>query len=416
MALKKLFMQVRPIVTALGRHKIATVLIVLQVALTLAVTSNAMFIVATSVVHLSRPSGTDESHLFAIRNVWKKGISTAEIDPTMRADLDALRRVPGVRDAFPSQTYPMMGYGSRVTTVKLSPDQTTHPPMASVYYADEHALGTLGVTLVAGRNFQPTEVAAMGPDDKAPLPGVIVTRELADRLFPDGTALNKTVYLKYGLSTIIGIVDRLQSTYSRTRTMDFETMLIPARPVDADEGVVYMVRTKGSDMATVMAAAFKALQQRGGMRIIDPDAGIVPISQAREAAYAGDRSVAALMSIVCGLLLLATAGGIVGLSSFWVSQRRKQIGIRRSLGATSGDILGYFHTENFVLVSMGIALGALLAVAANIALMDNYPLPRMPLYVPLLGAVLLWLVGQVAVWGPARSAARVPPVVAIRTA
>jgi len=126
--------------------------------------------------------------------------------------------------------------------------------------------------------------------------------------------------------------------------------------------------------------------------------------------------VAVLMSLLSGLLLLATAGGIVGLSSFWVSQRRRQIGIRRSLGATTGDILGYFHSENFLIVSAGIVLGSLLAFVANLGLMHVYELPRMPPYVPLLGALLLWLLGQLAVWGPARYAAKVSPVVAIRTA
>ena len=139
------------------------------------------------------------------------------------------------------------------------------------------------------------------------------------------------------------------------------------------------------------------------------------MAQVRGRAYADDRSVALLMSILSGLLLLATAGGIVGLSSFWVSQRRRQIGIRRSLGATTGDILGYFHTENFLIVSGGIVFGALLAFFANLGLMHVYELPRMPLYVPLMGALLLWLLGQLAVWGPARYAAKVPPVVAIRT-
>lgn len=141
---------------------------------------------------------------------------------------------------------------------------------------------------------------------------------------------------------------------------------------------------------------------------------IVTLPQARERSYAADRSVAVLMSIPGGLLLLATAGGIVGLSGFWVGQRRKQIGIRRSLGATTGDILRYFHAENFLIVGGGIVLGALLAFLANLGLMNIYELPRMPLYVPLLGALMPWLLGQMAVWLPAQSAAKVPPVVAIR--
>jgi putative ABC transport system permease protein len=79
--------QIRPILATLRRHKMATLLIVLQIALTLAVVSNALFIVKTRVVHLSRPSGTDEAHLLAIRNEWIGQPDVPHIDAQMRADL-----------------------------------------------------------------------------------------------------------------------------------------------------------------------------------------------------------------------------------------------------------------------------------------------------------------------------------------
>jgi putative ABC transport system permease protein len=408
-------MQLRPIVAALGRHKVATVLIVLQVALTLAVASNAMFIVATRIVHLSRPTGTDEAHLFVIRNGWTMGQNAAQIDANIRADLDALRHVAGVRDAFSSQSFPMAGYDAkRMVNLKLEPDQKTRAQLAAFYAADEHAIDTLGISLVAGRNFRPDEITAIGPNDKMSPPDIIVTRSLADKLFPDGSALGKTVYLPDGPAAIIGILANLQGPLKETRFLSFYSALVPTHYLDP-AGVVYLVRTDSTAMKPVIAATLKALQERGGVRIIDPKAGVVSMAQIRERAYAADRSVALLMSIVCGLLLLATAGGIVALSSFWVSQRRRQIGIRRSLGATAGDILRYFHAENFLIVGGGIVLGALLAFLMNLGLMHVYELPRMPLYVPLLGALLLWLLGQLAVWGPARHAAKVPPVVAIRS-
>lgn len=408
-------MQLRPIVAALGRHKMATVLIVLQVALTLAVASNAMFIVATRIVHLSRPTGTDEAHLFVIRNGWTMGQNAAQIDANIRADLDALRHVAGVRDAFSSQSFPMAGYDAkRMVNLKLEPDQKTRAQLAAFYAADEHAIDTLGISLVDGRNFRPDEITAIGPDDKMSPPDIIVTRSLADKLFPDGSALGKTVYLPDGPAAIIGILANLQGPLKETRFLSFYSALVPTHYLDP-AGVVYLVRTDSTAMKPVIAATLKALQERGGVRIIDPKAGVVSMAQIRERAYAADRSVALLMSIVCGLLLLATAGGIVALSSFWVSQRRRQIGIRRSLGATAGDILRYFHAENFLIVGGGIVLGALLAFLMNLGLMHVYELPRMPLYVPLLGALLLWLLGQLAVWGPARHAAKVPPVVAIRS-
>lgn len=415
MALSRTFMQLRPIVAALGRHKVATALIVLQVALTLAVASNAMFIVATRVVHLARPTGTDEAHLFIIRNGWKLGRNATQINANIRADLETLRHVAGVRNAFSSQGFPMAGYNAnRMVKLKLEPDQKAHAQLATFYASDEHTIDTFGISLVAGRNFRPDEVTATGPNDKMSPPGVIVTRSLAEKLFPAGSALGKTVYLTDGPAAIIGILASLQGPLKNSSPLDGFSVLVPTHYLDP-AGVVYLVRTDSTAMKPVIAAALKALQERGDDRIIDPKKGVVTMAQVRERAYAADRSVALLMSVLSGLLLLATAGGIVGLSSFWVSQRRRQIGIRRSLGATTGDILGYFHTENFLIVSGGIVLGASLAFLANLGLMRVYELPHMPPYVPLLGALLLWLLGQVAVWGPARYAARVPPVVAIRT-
>jgi len=416
MALTRALMQLRPIMAALGRHKVATALIVLQVALTLAVTSNALFIVATRIVHLSRPTGTDEAHIFVIRNGWTIGQNATQIDANIRTDLDTLRRVPGVRDAFSSYGYPLAGDGSYISVrPKLKPDQKARGPFAMIYAADEHTINTLGISLVEGRNFRPDEITTFGPNDKISPPGIIITRSLADKLFPDESALGKTVYFPGGPTRIVGILASLQGPISITRSSDGDSVLVPAHYVDPD-GVWYLLRADATDMKSVIAAALKALQARGGVRILDPKDGVVTMAQARERAYATDHSLAMLMGIISGLLLLATAGGIVGLSSFWVSQRRKQIGIRRSLGATTGDILRYFHAENFLIVGGGIVLGVLLAVLTNLGLMKVfYPLPHMPLYVPLLGALLLWLLGQLAVWGPARYAAKVPPVVAIRT-
>src|SRR5690606_41861436 len=98
-----------------------------------------------------------------------------------------------------------------------------------------------------------------------------------------------------------------------------------------------------------------------------------------------------LLLMVCGLLLLVTALGIVGLASFWVQQRTRQIGVRRALGATRGQILRYFQAENFLLTTGGIVLGMLLAFGINQMLMGRYELPRLPLHYLPVGAVLLWL-------------------------
>jgi putative ABC transport system permease protein len=114
-------------------------------------------------------------------------------------------------------------------------------------------------------------------------------------------------------------------------------------------------------------------------------------------------------------LLLVTALGIVGLASFWVQQRRKQIGIRRAIGATRSDILHYFQAENFLIVTVGIVIGMVMTFALNLMLMKFYEVPRLPVYYLPIGALVLWALGQLAVLAPARRAAEVPPVVATRS-
>lgn len=409
-------MQIQPILAALRRHKVATLLIVLQIALTLAVVSNALFIVKTRIVHLSRPTGTDEAHLFVIRNAWLGQPDTPHVDAQMRADLTTLRNLPGVRDAFASQAYPFGGWGGLVR-IKLKVAQTMRPQFAISYFADEHALDTFGIALVAGRNFRADEIGHLGPYDKSMPAVVIITRDLAHKLFPAGSALGRTIYLTDDApSTIIGIVDRLEGAYvgSTTRSIDEDTVLLPAR-LDNPDGTIYLVRTQAGDLTAALHAAPAALFAQNRMRLISPDDGVITLSQAREQGYATDRGVAIMMGAICVLMLLATAGGIVGLSSFWVGQRRRSIGVRRALGATRGDILRYFQIENFLIVGSGIVLGAALAVLANLQLMTRYELPRMPLGVLLTGAVLLWLLGQLAVLGPALRAAAVSPVEATRS-
>ncbi|MEX2257518.1 MAG: FtsX-like permease family protein, partial [Woeseia sp.] len=84
------------------------------------------------------------------------------------------------------------------------------------------------------------------------------------------------------------------------------------------------------------------------------------------------------------------------------------------LGATRGAILRYFMLENFLISSVGIALGGILAVALNMWMVETFELTRIAWYLIPLAMAMLWIVGQLAVAGPARRASMVPPAVATR--
>ena len=179
----------------------------------------------------------------------------------------------------------------------------------------------------------------------------------------------------------------------------------------SQSGLDFVLRTLPQNRQRVLDAATAKLRE------IDPRRIVVyarTFEKVRRDYQAGDRSTVTLLAAVSLALLGVTALGIVGLASFWVTQRRRQIGVRRALGARRRDIMVYFQTENFLLASFGIGLGMVLAYAINLVLMLNYELPRLPwTYLPV-GAILLWLLGQLAVFAPARRAAAVPPIVATR--
>src|SRR5579875_1705584 len=378
-------MQIQPILAALRQHKAGTVLIALQIALTLAIVCNALFIIHQRVTHLSEPTGIDEANLFVIGNQWADQSSAQQVDAQMQADLATLRQLPAVRDATASNSYPLVG-GGWDDFITMTPDQVQKTTDASVYFGDTHFLDTLGLKLIAGRNFRPDEVAPMSPHEVVTPP------------------------------TIIGIVARLQRSEVDTwsRPYAYQALIWPRR-LDGTVGTNYIVRAKPGQLEAAMREAKQGLIAQNRMRIIDPKDGVLSFAQVRHRAYDSDRGTAILMGIICAVLLVITGAGIIGLTSFWVGQRRKQIGIRRALGATQRDILHYFQTENLLIAGAGVALGAILAVGLNLWMMKQLAMDRMSLLYVLAGVVVLLLLGQGAVFAPALRASRVSPVEATRT-
>src|ERR1700744_3434882 len=104
-------MQIKPILAALRHHKAGTVLIAAQIALTLAIVCNALFIIHARLVHLSQPSGLDEANLLVIGNQWAGKPAPEQIAALMATDLDTLRKLPGVAHAYATNTYPLSDGG-----------------------------------------------------------------------------------------------------------------------------------------------------------------------------------------------------------------------------------------------------------------------------------------------------------------
>ncbi|WP_295972086.1 FtsX-like permease family protein [uncultured Xanthomonas sp.] len=405
-------MSLHPILSSLRKHRVAAGLIVLEIAFSCAVVCNALFLIDQRLERMQRPSGAAEQELVQLRSrsVVSDGNSAAQT----RADLDALRRIPGVREAS-IINQPLFGDSLGYSGVSLRPDQERSTLHAVQYFGDARLLDTLGLHLVAGRRFADDEfiddAQLRDPVAKRIPPSVILSQSLAQRLFPGQNAVGRTIYV-YGEHRIVGVVQRLVQPREGGNVGQYEdTMLFPVN-VAYDRGT-YLLRVRDpAQREAVLRQAKATLSQHGPRRMVN---GGKTLQQARADYYRDDQAMAWLLVGVCVLLLLVTALGIVGLTSFWVQQRTKQIGIRRALGATCTQILRHFQLENFLLASAGIVLGMLLAYATNLYLMSAYELPRLPLWYLPVGAVVLWLLGQLAVLPPARRAAAVPPAVATRS-
>ena len=408
-------MELRPILSTLRRHKTAASLIVLEIALSCAIICNALFLIGDRMENMRRTSGIDEQHLVRIQI---GGIGTDDTaDALTRTDLASLRGLPGVKNASITNQV-AFNNSSWNSSVNLTKEQTHQNLNSTIYMGDQNLLDTMGLKLVGGRNFTPDEIVAYTdmdkPNSKVQPRAAIITRTMGEKLWPGENAVGKQFY-SWGDDPIrvVGVVEHLVRPNQQGGPEEFEySTILPIR-VPYTVGGNYMLRIDDPTRAQqVLDAAEKTILANAANRLIVEKN---TTTQMREEYFRDDRSMAWLMVAVCVALLIVTALGIVGLASFWVQQRTRQIGVRRALGATRGQILRYFQTENFLLATLGIVLGMIMAYGINQLLMGRYELPRLPiLYLPI-GAVVLWALGQLSVLGPARRAAAVPPAVATRS-
>ncbi|KRA54434.1 ABC transporter permease [Pseudoxanthomonas sp. Root65] len=407
-------MDIRPILSTLARHKTAAALIVLEVALSCAIICNAVFLITQRLERIDRPTGLANEEIVRI-SMGNIG-DNPEADALVKQDVASLRALPGVKAASSINHVPFDN-SSWNSSIQLAPEQERPSAQANVYLG-ESVIDTLGLRLAEGRDFNADEYSnwtEMNKQNaKVVMPSVILSRELANKLFPGESAIGKNIYAWNADNVphrVVGVVERLIRTNDNGGPAEAGyTMIFPAKDMTLG---TFVLRTDPARRAEVQKAAVATLEKNSARRLILREGTFTEIM---DNYYRGDRAMAWLLLTVIVSLLIVTALGIVGLASFWVQQRTKQIGIRRALGATKGQILRYFQTENFLLATIGIVIGMILAYGINQLLMGKYELPRLPLlYLPV-GAVLLWLLGQVAVYGPARRAASVPPAVATRTA
>jgi putative ABC transport system permease protein len=398
-----------PIFSSFRRNRTGALLVVFQVAIALAVLANSAWIVRQRLEALNKPTGLDDANLFVV--------STAAFNEhfnyqaAVQEDLAYLRGLPGVVAAAPTDAAPFSQTGFSID-VWTNPTQTGAPQELNAFSMDEQGLKALGGHLKAGREFRADEIRPpLTQHSTEFVPEVLITQAAADVLYPGKNALGNTVFDPAGQpAAIVGIIENLIGSLPRGPRTGYQVALFPRMPEAGS--LIYLVRTEPGRRDQLLSAAAAHLGHSNPDRVVKYAR---PVEQFKRRLQIADRNMEIFLTTAAALVLITTCLGISGLVMFNVSTRTRQIGTRRALGARRRDILRYFMVENGLLTTAGLLVGCVLALGLSAWLTRQYGVPKLNPYY-LLGSVpILWVVGQLAAWIPARRATLVPPSVATRT-
>ena len=397
-----------PLVSSLLRNKTGPLLVALQIAVTLAIVINSLYIILQRVDKMNRATGIDVENVII---TYVRGFgANFDVTNSITNDIDLIKSIPGVVAATVSNHVPLSGSGSG-TVLRTIPDETIEPVNTGRYRWSVAGLDALGVELSRGRNFLPEEVDYILPKSNvgAP-PSVLVTQALADNLFGDEDALGKPVYWgSLEPSTIVGIIGHMHGSWVGWDKLD-NVVIQPGKPAYTTNK--YIARVEPGMRDRLMPIIEAKLGEANRQRVVK---SVRSLEEMAARSYRQDRGMAIILSIVISLLIGLTALVIVGLSSFHVTQRTKQIGTRRALGARRVDIIRQFMLENWLITTTGALIGVILTVAVAYWLETSFELERLDWsYLPM-GILVLWILSSLAVFAPARRAAAVSPAVATRS-
>ncbi len=384
-------------------RKIGNLLVVFEVALSLvALIGAGLFLHSLHVAQQSDPGFETEKLLIMSFNVGSVGMDKARGEEFYRQVQERVRAVPGVQSISLASNGPFNpGF---LNSIKIEGQATTDKTIFSgVNTVTPGYFQTLGIPLLRGRDFKETD----GPQTPAV---AVINEEMARRFFPGQEAVGKR-FSFFDEDTDIEIVgvarDSLQGGLNETPK---PLIYLPLQQ-DYVPAVALCVRTTGDPAALVRTV-------RGEVQALNPNlplVGVSTISEMIARVLWAPRMGAVLLTVFGSLALLLAAIGVYGVLSYSVSQRTNEIGIRMALGAQPRHVLRLVLKQGMMLVGMGIVIGLgggfvatrlIAGLLYGVSALD----PLTFLCTPLLLAFVALLAGYL----PARRAARVDPLAALR--
>lgn len=384
-------------------------LLVVQVAVSFVLLAGAGLLVRNLLDMRERDHGFREDGVIVAQLLPQpNGYANLVDDSYYPALVDTLSALPGVQSAALSHPMPVTGadVDRRHRVALLGGPAAEGGLAATVVVASPRFFTTLGIPLVEGRDFS-------WQDDLRSTSVAILSASLVPRLSVSGSILGR--HISVGVETrrqrlqIIGIAKDASITNVRTPQSLVVYVPLLQEPPPYARWPTALIRS-GSDPTSAMASVRHAVESLGHeyvgtLRTLGEQ---VSISLARE------RLLASLSTFFGTLAALLVSIGLYGILSYAVARRTREFGVRMALGATKRDIRNLILSRTLWLTAAGLAMGLPVAlIGARIGESTSYGLSSDPYVFAGAGALLL-AVGLIAACGPARKAARVEPLAALR--
>ena len=390
---------------AFARSRLRSALVIGEVALALVALAGAGLLIRSMAGIQKINPGFETRNLFAVDFDTSPRHFTAERGQQfLQSVLAQARSAPGVHSAALASGRPLGGgILGTLTAEGRESDPNYRGTLTLLETVSPEYFDTLRIPMVRGRGFTPF-------DRQGSRPVAVVTEAMARHFWPGQDAVGKRFRstLSRSLIEVVGVCGN-----SVTANIGEEPQPVAYLPLDQDyqSFVSLLVRTDGNP-AGVMPAVLRQVQRLdSNMALLQPATVQDIIGQGLWA----PRMAAALFGIFGLLGMLLAAVGIYGVMAYMVSQRTNEIGLRMALGARPGGVLLLVAGQGMRLVGIGIALG--IAAGAMVTRLMSSLLFNVPTYDPLTYgtvSVLVAAIALVASWLPARRAARIDPVLALR--
>lgn len=380
-------------------------LVGIQVALAVVLVAGAGLLM-NSFWHLNRvETGVNPENTLVFQVELPAGSyeSPASREQFFQRAIDEIAGIPAVRHVGITGRTPLQG-GSNITSLASPDDPELEARFVETRRVNADFFAAAGIPLVSGRLFDESE-------ERAGAGIVVISDVLAATLFPRGDGLGKFLFATdstpgYEVVGVVGSVREFGVTRDKRPAVYW-----PFPGSFAPYSMVFLVRTAGEPMATLP-------QVRQTMAGLDPTLPLFAVRTMEDVVIetVGDRWFATALFAAFGIIALGLAAlGIFGVLAYLVEQRTREIGIRMALGATSRTVTRLVVREALRMTLTGLAIGLVTAVFASRLLADLLfeVEPADPLTLLAVTAVAA-ATGALAGYMPARRAARLQPMLALR--